>query len=496
MTPKQFTRFAFVLAGSMAIAACNSNNSTSKPVKTEAKLGTYSTVSCKTMLGSNEYPPNAVCGYLNTPEKHAVGEDKGSNKRFKVAVMKIPAINKDAKPDPIVFLTGGPGSSAINMAGELTQKPMNYLIEDRDLYLVDPRGTGYSQPSYTCSEFNGMVPTSAQLAACRKRLADKGVDFAAFQSVQLANDIIMLRKALKIDSWNLYGISYGTRLAETIVREDSSGIHSVVMDGVFPIEVNGISDAPWGYYYNLNRVVQACTNTDWCEGHKVHVMIEKAISDLQNMGKPEAAARYISTISENMGNSGVIQYINAVDGDLSYAIEQDEEEDEEVFYAPMAFSIVCSEEYPFLGQTALSEPDKKLWSQGTQIVVDKMNHMGFSKENCKVWDVKPAGDIETQPVSNHLPTLVLNGRNDEQTAPEWGDLALKHKFAGFRATNNWGGHVQLLSDNPHRKCIDGIVTNFLDEYYNERTNGSIDPTECVSKIPKFTYPMPTAEDQE
>ena len=44
--------------------------------------------------------------------------------------------------------------------------------------------------------------------------------------------------ALGYDEWNLYGISYGTRLALTVMRDDPEGVRSMILDSVYPLEVN------------------------------------------------------------------------------------------------------------------------------------------------------------------------------------------------------------------------------------------------------------------
>ena len=104
------------------------------------------------------------------------------------------------------------------------------LVEKRDVILFDQRGTGYSQPDLGCPEEKkfaldtldqNLTPTqSAELrrrraAQCHDRLVKEGVNLALYNSAQNAADIEALRQALGYDKINLYGTSYGTRLALT-----------------------------------------------------------------------------------------------------------------------------------------------------------------------------------------------------------------------------------------------------------------------------------------
>src|SRR5690606_30365469 len=73
---------------------------------------------------------------------------------------------------------------------------------------------------------------------CRERLVDEGIDFSNFDSEASAADLRDLRQALGYPQWNLYGLSYGSRLALTAMRADPQGIRSVVLDAAYPVEAN------------------------------------------------------------------------------------------------------------------------------------------------------------------------------------------------------------------------------------------------------------------
>jgi pimeloyl-ACP methyl ester carboxylesterase len=107
------------------------------------------------------------------------------------------------------------------------------------------------------------APSTAELdlaavAACRKRLAPTGFDFVAYNSHENAADIADLRVKLGIDQWNVYDVSYGTDLAQQLLRDHAEGIRSVVLDSVVPPSVN-IVDRCWeAPASGLAAIFQAC----------------------------------------------------------------------------------------------------------------------------------------------------------------------------------------------------------------------------------------------
>ena len=186
------------------------------------------------------------CGWVIVPEDHARPEGK----TIKLAVARFKSDASQPEPDPVIYLEGGPGGSALKSYTSQFDFLFGPLLEKRDVVLFDQRGTGYSQPALACPEYNqaviDMLPkdmTAAEsetvankaLLACRDRLVKEGVNLDMYNSAQNAADIEALRQALGYDQVNLYGISYGTRLALTALRDapakaaqrrDRFGLHS------------------------------------------------------------------------------------------------------------------------------------------------------------------------------------------------------------------------------------------------------------------------------
>src|SRR5919109_993894 len=140
----------------------------------------------------------------------------------------------------------GPGGVAFLEAQRLVDAGFN---QSRDLILMDQRGTYYSQPALTCpviDRFNirllGRRYDSestrrrhvAATRSCRRQLVGRGIDIAAYNTTENAADFADLRRVLGIAQWNVFGVSYGTDLALTLMRDHPEGIRSAVLDSTVP----------------------------------------------------------------------------------------------------------------------------------------------------------------------------------------------------------------------------------------------------------------------
>lgn len=194
------------------------------------------------------------CGYLQVPQDRTNPDGPW----IELALVVLEATGPDPAPDPLLYLEGGPGGSAI--AG-LDLWPESPFRQRRDIILLDQRGTGYSYPRLYCYELDEvnyeadvsedelLAAEADARAACLARLKDElAVDLPAYNSAASAADIADLRAALGVAEWNLLGISYGTRLALTVMRDYPAGVRSVILDSTYPPQVDAWEeDAPNAY---------------------------------------------------------------------------------------------------------------------------------------------------------------------------------------------------------------------------------------------------------
>jgi pimeloyl-ACP methyl ester carboxylesterase len=216
------------------------------PVPTQAYKPIFNPTECAFPVpaGYRHY-----CGYLAVPENRATP----NSAPIQLHVAVFLSIAEGPEPDPVVHLAGGPGSSSLDVVGYLFNQGLDTVLERRDFIFFDQRGTGYSRPRLDCPERNALTPVllSGSLSddqgfqaivdafhRCRDRLTAQGIDLSAYNSAASAADINDLRLALGYEQLNLYGDSYGTRLALTVMRDYPEAVRSVVLDSTYPLEVN------------------------------------------------------------------------------------------------------------------------------------------------------------------------------------------------------------------------------------------------------------------
>jgi pimeloyl-ACP methyl ester carboxylesterase len=145
--------------------------------------------------------------------------------------MRAPAVSATPRPDPVVYLSGGPGGAGSFEVAFMVKHGLN---ADREVIFVDQRGTHRADPRVGCPGWEQFqydavglpfaaesttAADAASLKECREKWVAAGVDLAAYNSTENAADIADLRVALGIDTWNVYGVSYGSKLALILLRD-------------------------------------------------------------------------------------------------------------------------------------------------------------------------------------------------------------------------------------------------------------------------------------
>lgn len=261
VTPRRRRLVGVAVALATVVAAgCTSTTSSGPPAAPRAGTNTSAPAATGRASFAAAPCPNPVvpgvaatdlgtdftCGFLTVPENRSTPDGR----TIRLAVARSKAASATPQPDPIVFLSGGPGSSALTQASTMAGLGIN---ADRDVIFVEQRGNLKSEPNLVCPEIDEFSATAVTkdladpatreqskvaTTACRERIAGTGVDLASYNSAENASDIAELRVAMGIAEWNLYGVSYGTDLSLTILRDHPAGIRSVVLDSVAPPNVN------------------------------------------------------------------------------------------------------------------------------------------------------------------------------------------------------------------------------------------------------------------
>ncbi len=208
-------------------------------------------------------PAAARCGELEVPEDRG----KPDGRKIRIFAAVLPANTVSPKSDPLLILAGGPGQAASFLAPFAAR--LAELRRTRDVVLIDQRGTGRSSP-LTCQAFRPRdddvfdtdpVPRARQ---CAQELAAQGVDAAQYTTTAWLADLEAMRVALGYPRWNLWGGSYGTRVALESVRRHPGAVRTLTLDGVAPPQLVIPLDVWRTREAALQAILAACAASKSC----------------------------------------------------------------------------------------------------------------------------------------------------------------------------------------------------------------------------------------
>jgi pimeloyl-ACP methyl ester carboxylesterase len=414
----------------------------------------------------------AQCGTLDVPEdrRHPQG------RRLTIFVAVLPANTLTPAPDPLVLIAGGPGQAATTLGPFALQ--LGSIRRTRDIVLIDQRGTGRSSP-LDCPAFApdehaefDIDPVPKSLL-CAWQLAAKGVDASQYTTSAWVADLDEMREALGYRQVNLWGGSYGTRVAQEYLRRHPEHVRSVVLDGVAPPSMR-ISFDVWRTRDDaLDGVITACRASPPCraahpdpaatlgqirgalEGGKtvtvrdprtgvsreMHLDFETIVGALQPLTyAPEAASLIpeLLALAKNGEYAPLLAASLVVAGDLP-----------EQFNAALFYSVTCAEDVPRVTR------DERINGVADGRV------RALARRAIAVCDQWPKGvyppDFATY-VKSDVPVLLLSGGLDPVTPPAYGDEVAK----GFPNSRHVvaGGFGHIVS--PHA-CAPRLIAAFVDK---------------------------------
>jgi pimeloyl-ACP methyl ester carboxylesterase len=433
------------------------------------------------------------CGYLIVPEDRSNPDSPSI--RLHVAIFRSRA--SEPRPDPILYLEGGPGGSGIKQMETTFELFFAPLTRNRDFIVIDQRGTGYSEPNLFCNEMVDLAfeqlddilstqeSTDSELAAlqaCHDRLAAEGINLSAYNSAENAADLADLRRALGYEEWNLYGISYGTRLALTTMRDHPEGIRSVILDSSYPPQEDLYATLAANFDRVLAGTFEGCRAEPACD--EAYPDLESVFYDtITTLDENPVTVRAVLPSSgqplEVVVNGGLFAGLmfqsyyqtsfipampqliyDASAGELSllaliYLSLLDRADE---VSNGMNLSVQCTEEVPY------SDPDAAASEADSfPVLKDVLNRQVIVGQGifaaCDLWNVTSAPEIENEPVVSDIPTLVLAGQFDPITPPDWGRQVAESLSNGYFFEFPGMGHGVTIADS----CPTDMTVAFLDD---------------------------------
>jgi pimeloyl-ACP methyl ester carboxylesterase len=459
------------------------------------------------------FPQDARCGFLVVPENRSRPEGR----TIRLAVAIVPAVSPLPAPDPIVHLTGGPGGIAIFEAQQLVDAGFN---RDRDLILMNQRGTYLSEPALTCEvidRFNRRqvaLPLDSRstrrkhVAAtrkCRRQLVARGIDIAAYNTTENAADFADLRRALGYDRWNVFGVSYGTDLALTIVRDHPEGLRSVILDSTVPpsvVDLAGLWPNARDGFQNLFR---ACTAQARCRSSFPNLertftgLVRRLESDPvrttvtdPNTGRPTPVALDGGALANWLvATSLTTPPLRHVPSWIAQLAAGDPQRiaASRLVVAPVAppgfvgyglvYGVICREWVPFDSERQVLAQGRDVLPRYPRSVLAQPPQFTYMFDDCRVWDVPAAPASVREPAVSDIPTLILSGSFDSVTSLTWAYAAAETLPNSRIASIPGVGHFVA----PESPCAQSIIASFLLQPDTPDTN-------CVATLrpPIFVTP--------
>ncbi|HVS75809.1 MAG TPA: alpha/beta hydrolase [Steroidobacteraceae bacterium] len=436
----------------------------------------------------------ARCGRLAVPEN----PDAPRGRQIELRVAVVPAVSTRKLPDPLFVLAGGPGMAATSFYTSVAPV-FGRIHRDRDIVLVDQRGTGGSN-ALDCesSEEDLYQSSTAEIVAQTERclsMLRAHADVRFYTTSLAVGDLDRVRAALGYDRIDLYGSSYGTIVAQQYVRRFPGRVRSVILDGVVPPQMALGATSALDAQAALSSIFSRCARQPACHarfgdpaqdyrqvraalaGHPVWVDLTDPTSGepyrLQFTSyhlsmvlrlasyTPELAALLPLDLHEagTSGNfaplAGQFLLIDRLYGD---AVAEG-----------MNDTVVCSEDVPYYHVNDEERAQLAKTFLGT-------SQLDGLEAICRIWPHGPVDSDFHQPLHSEVPALLLSGGNDPVTPPRYAAQASRGFVHSLSLVIPGFGHGQLTDP-----CIADVMAQFV-----RRTSVARLDTACTRNL----RPMP------
>jgi pimeloyl-ACP methyl ester carboxylesterase len=442
-------------------------------------------------------PQNVVlaiqCANLTVPEDRK----QPDGPQIKLAVAIVKTNSTTPKPDPLLVLFGNPGYGL-----DLTIN-LPYIFENiytqRDLIIIDQRGTGYSQPSFSCPEFDDLSHEAViqnfgeqegnnryveATRTCANRVKASTSNLLAYTTTAVAADLEDLRLALGVSQWNIFTLFDGSTLALTMMRDYPQAIRSVIMDSVIPLQADPIAELGTNVETAFDRLFQRCAEDEDCS--KTYPKLKTTFYALLDQLNEQAVAIDVADLNSGerykvMLDSDQLTYFimlllsSSIDREslpeIPRMIYQLKEGKTEVIarlmgshplfntgYSAIGRWMDCNEEYHF---STLEQVTKA----NTNLDLHLQKYFNSQAEGifrvCEEWGVPGVPETENQAVTSSIPTLLLAGEFDWNAPPAWADWTAQ-TLSNSTVLEFYGtGQIVYLSGTSSL-CAHNIVNVFLE----------------------------------
>lgn len=418
---------------------------------------------------------DVLLGWVDVPENRTLV----GGRQLSLRVIVVPARKAKTGAAPLLFLDGGPGQAATQAAPWFLE---SVLREERDIVLVDVRGTGGSGglqflpvADPLLAALDEMYPPPS-VEANREALSAVA-DLSCYTTVDVVEDLEAVRAWLGYAQWDLFGLSYGTRVALEYLRQHPGAVRSAVLEGVAPYSLTMPSQhAPAGQRA-LQALFDECAADPACAarfadlGGKLGTVLARlaespasasyTTADGTTRTLPVRAEIFAESLRRMLyarASSQVVPLLvqRAWEGDFAPWLRLVElGARSEPGGVPLAdgfyLCVTCAEDVPFLDAQA------ERLAQGTWCGDYRLRQQ---RRACALWPVEPVDASFREPVACDVPVLILSGAMDPVTPAEFGAEVARHLL---RARQIVVPHMGHMEDGLSRlECFETLVREFFE----------------------------------
>ncbi|KZN30911.1 hypothetical protein N480_02865 [Pseudoalteromonas luteoviolacea S2607] len=428
-----------------------------------------------------------MCGVIPQPLAKQNGDGT-----IEIHFAVIPAIKETKPTEAVLAFAGGPGQSAIEVA-PIFARNLRYARENRDIILVDQRGTGKSNLLQCDTDnlkeqfaFDDQAVSLFKLAkeetqACISKLS---TDLSNYTTVAAASDFEAVRIALGYETLHLYGASYGTRIAQEYMRQFPNSVATAVLDGVVPMQQSLVAIGE-AIDDSLAALFQRCAKDTTCKAQYPDLeskyntltskLVEKPIQVSVRHPRTFELIDLVITESKLRGAIRMALYSHTTRALIPLVIDAahrgnydplvgllGNENTVGAIAMGMHSAITCGEDWPNITD---ENRTKYKASYFGRLMIDALD------ASCPLWKVKPVNPDFYKPLNTNIPTMLLSGGLDPATPPSWAELTMvdmhnaKHLIA---PTATHGVAAQT--------CANKLIGEFIDT----RSFENLDTT-CLEK---------------
>jgi len=427
---------------------------------------------CRISAGPGASSMAARCGTMTRP-LDPTGAVPGE---IELRVAVVPALNLRPEPDPLVPIAGGPGQGSVQF-----YTAYYWAFEDvrrnRDILLIDQRGTGESATmdcEFDDDILEGEYSVEVTVEYTERCLEQLPHDPRFFTTSVAVTDMEAVREALGYPALNLYGVSYGTRVAQHFARRYPDSTRTVVIDGVVPPQLSLGPEIATESQKAVDNILARCAEDDACNERfpDVAADFERVVDELR------AAPVTIEVPNPSTGRPEKLEF---GEGELAGAIRLLAYHPNSIALMPLLIheagkgnyvplgsqfmmtmiamtdamslgmhnSILCTEDVPFYDKSSIDYDGLAASYMGT-FQLDALEAI------CSVWPAGPIDDEFKVPLATDLPVLLLSGDADPITPPRYADLAGVDLENATPLIGTHQGHGQISVG-----CTPQLVADFI-----------------------------------